>query len=77
MLLHALQNLPQHSYTKHEFEKFVTLSDSVEYTYAFKVEVTIIHKVAYSIFILLLLNKEPSIHVKANAMFQLCDLHVF
>lgn len=38
MLLHAIQNLPQHSYTKHEFEKFVTLSDSVEYTYAFKVE---------------------------------------
>lgn len=43
MLLHAIQNLPQHSYTKHEFEKFVTLSDSVEYTYAFKVEVIIVH----------------------------------
>lgn len=49
MLLHALQNLPQHSYTKHEFEKFVTLSDSVEYTYAFKVEVTIIHKQLFNL----------------------------
>ncbi|XP_048746966.2 tripeptidyl-peptidase 2-like [Ostrea edulis] len=38
MLLHAVQNLPQHQYTKLEFEKFITLSDSGESKHAFRVE---------------------------------------
>ncbi|XP_022341956.2 tripeptidyl-peptidase 2-like [Crassostrea virginica] len=38
MLLHAVQNLPQHQYTKLEFEKFVTLADTGESTHAFRVE---------------------------------------
>jgi hypothetical protein len=40
MLIHAIQVVPQSSYSTHEYEKFLTLSDNGQSTLAFKVMVS-------------------------------------
>lgn len=41
-LIHTLQVLPQQAYKKHEFSKFITISERGEATYAFNVVVRLI-----------------------------------
>lgn len=81
MLLHAVQNLPQHQYTKLEFEKFITLSDSGESKHAFRVEVVelllfdfpiVFHQKLYNIqYTVPFLNKLIIYHVLEMTCFEL------